>query len=150
MSRVGKGLGKSIVLGLLVAGAVATIGGAAEAAPGTVRRDSVDIPAAALCGPSPGTALASVSGGKAGFPKIPVLLVTSCVSGSAVKVFLLDPSTDPATLKKTITTTFVGTTNLPANGWEALVHRSTRKTWSAVARTPEPSSGRSTSARSPR
>ena len=44
MSRVGKGVGKSIVLGLLVAGAVATIGGAAEAAPGTVR-DSVNIPA---------------------------------------------------------------------------------------------------------
>ena len=40
MSRVGKGLGKSIVLGLLVAGAVATIGGAAEAAPGDLRPPS--------------------------------------------------------------------------------------------------------------
>src|SRR5262249_4691085 len=92
------------------------------------------IPANAQCSGNSGNALAVVSGGKAGFPEIPVLLVTSCVpaAGSPPNLFLLDPS-DIVTLPnanrvKTFSTIFPAcppnTNCLPnASGWRALVLR---------------------------
>jgi hypothetical protein len=78
-------------------------------------RGTVLIPGGAKCGEGEtGTAVLSIPGGKAGFPAIPTLLVTSCSN----KLFLLDPSSDTATLVKTITTTVS-----PANGWGALTLR---------------------------
>jgi hypothetical protein len=88
----------------------------AAAGPGD-SRGAVAIPAAAQCSSSSGTAATMIPGGKAGFPKIPVLLVTSCQG----KLFLLNVATDPATLVKTITTTVS-----PTNGWGALAVRSDR------------------------
>jgi hypothetical protein len=141
VSREGKGVSKSIGLGLLVAWAVATLGVSAEAAPGTVRT-SPNVPAAAQCGGSTGTALAVVSGGKLGFPKIQVLLVTSgvgtvvagvCGPGAQVNLFFLDPATvdasNNARIVKSFPTIFPATppaNSLPASGWEALVLRSNR------------------------
>jgi len=89
---------------------------------------SVTIPADAQClGIGLRTAMATVQGSKLGFPQIPILLVTSCYVGfepSALelaqrnKLFFLDPSTNPATLVRTVPTTFA-----PPHGWGALAHR---------------------------
>jgi hypothetical protein len=72
-----------------------------------------------------GTALALVPGGKVGLPKRPVLLVISCVSAGSVRLVFLDPSTDPASHAKTITTVFPSTGATPAR-WDALVLRPDR------------------------
>jgi hypothetical protein len=136
MSKVGKGLVELIVLGLLVAGAVGTMGVSAEATPGDVRA-SVNVPAAAQCGVNSGTALAVVSGGKVGFPKIKVLLVTSCVTTTPtvkVNLFFLDPATvdvsnNAAALVKTFATIFPASppaNSLPSFGWEALALRANK------------------------
>ena len=103
--------------GLVTLSVVTSFGGAAAGVGDS--RGTVAIPFAAQCptgieSTTPGTAVLMIPGGKAGFPTIPAVLVTSCGS----KVFLLDPSTDPATLVKTITTTVA-----PANGWAALALR---------------------------
>src|SRR5262245_55719064 len=48
---------------------------------------AVNIPAAAKCGDSSGTAVAVVPGGKLNFPKIQTVLVTSCVQAGQAKLF---------------------------------------------------------------
>jgi hypothetical protein len=62
-----------------------------------------------------GTALTVVPGGKAGFPGVPILAVTSCVS-AASKLFFVDTSTNPATFKTSVTTS-------PKVRWDALTYR---------------------------
>ena len=126
MSKEGNGLVKAIVLGLLIAGAVGTIGVSAEATPGNVRA-SVNVPTPAQCSGSSGTALAVVSGGKAGFPKITVLLVTSCGSGP------VNPSSSPTPVERCDRQDlsdelpgFSAPQLLPSSGWEALVLRSNK------------------------
>ncbi len=88
MKRAGVGLSIVVGLGIMVA--------AAEAAVGTVL-ETVAIPPA-LCGGNSGTAVAVVPGGKAGFPNIPVLLVTSCQN----QLFFLEPASPAALLKRTL------------------------------------------------
>src|SRR6266404_5701605 len=104
MSQMGKNIIKLVALVFAAAGVVGITEVAIEAAPGAVRF-TVNIPLPAPC--PTGNALAVVSGGKAGFPQIPVLLVTSCVSGTQINFF--DPFASPITgtsynalLKKTI------------------------------------------------
>ena len=80
-------------------------------------RGTVDIPATALCAGASGTTVTMVPGGRAGFPKIKVLLATSCQN----KIFFLNPATNPATLVKTLTTTVA-----PATGWAAIALRADR------------------------
>jgi len=75
---------------------------------------SVNLPAAAQCGI--GTSVALVPGSLIGFPAIPILLVTSCRGGD--QLFYLDPSTQPATLVKTVTTN-----PTPPGGWGSLAFR---------------------------
>jgi hypothetical protein len=106
-----------MALGFLAAAAIGASTRAAEAAVGDVLL-TVNIPAAAQCGTSSGTAVAVVPGGKVGFPKLQTLLVTSCVQSGQAKLFLLDPSTNPAALVKTINTSVT-----PTNGWESLAVR---------------------------
>jgi len=139
MSQMGKNVIKLVALGLVAAVVVGITEVAVEADPGQVHF-TVHIPDAAQCGNvefrDPGSALALVSGGKAGFPKFPVLLVTSCVpaAGSPPNLFLLDPFGSPpdpegifnAALVKTLPTVFSTTTNRPDFGWEALVLRADR------------------------
>ena len=94
-----------MAFGFFAAAAIGTCTRAAEAAVGDVLW-TVNVPSGAQCGTSSGTAVAVVTGGKVGFPKIQTLLVTSCTqSGQAAKLFFLDPSTNPATLVKTVPTT---------------------------------------------
>jgi hypothetical protein len=95
---------------------------AAPAAVGAVL-GTVDLPPAAVCGgPTSGTAVAIVPGGRVGLPKIPILLVTTCVDGGQAKLFFIDPGNPPAvptTVAKTITT-------VPVAGllrWDALTLR---------------------------
>ena len=109
-----RGLASLLVLML----AVGVLAGTAEAAVGDVLR-TVDIPAAAQCGGSSGSAVAVVPGGKLNFPKFQSLLVTSCVVGGQAKLFFLDPSTNPATLVSTLDTSVT-----PTAGWESLALRS--------------------------
>jgi hypothetical protein len=104
MKRAGVGLSVAAALGLTVA--------VADAAVGDVLA-TVAIPAGALCEEDSGTAVAIVPGGKAGFPAIPVLLVTSCRD----KLFLIDPAS-PAAPVRTLTTSIN-----PAGGWTALSAR---------------------------
>jgi hypothetical protein len=82
---------------------------------------TVTLPPGAHCEESSGTAIAVVPGGKLGFPKIPTLLVTSCVRGGQAKLFFLDPSTSPTTLIKALDTSVT-----PSAGWESLALRSDR------------------------
>jgi hypothetical protein len=94
----------------------AVLSGSGEAAVGEVLRTTA-LPSAANCnsdGTDFGTALTVVPGGKAGFPGVPILAVTSCVS-TASKLFFLDASTNPATLKTSVTTSLVR--------WDALSYR---------------------------
>jgi hypothetical protein len=107
-----------MAIGFLAAAAIGICTRAAEAAVGNVLW-TVNVPAAAQCGTSSGTAVAIVTGGKLNFPKFPSLLVTSCVQVGQAKLFFLDPSTNPATLVATMNTTVT-----PTAGWESLALRS--------------------------
>ncbi len=117
MSDGNRRIARRLVSGLVLVLAVGLLGGAAEAAVGDVLW-TVNVPAGAQCGDSSGTAVAIVTGGKIGFPKIQTLLVTSCIQSGQAKLFFLDPSTDPATLVKTVNTTVT-----PSAGWESLALR---------------------------
>ena len=99
------------VTGLVSLSVVAGLGNAVAEVGNS--RDTVLIPSDAQCSGAAGTAVLSIPGGKAGFPAIPVLLVTSCTN----KLFLLDPESE--TRVKTITATVN-----PTNGWGALALRS--------------------------
>jgi hypothetical protein len=137
MSQMGKNVIKLVAL--VFAAAVVVVGiteVAVEAIPGDVLRTAI-IDANAQCSGSSGSALTVVSGGKAGFPKIPVLLVTSCVpaAGSPPNLYLLNPSDSliaginyNAKLVKQLPTVFPASppaNSLPGNlGWEALALRS--------------------------
>ena len=113
---------RRLVSGLVLLLAVGVLGGAAEATVGGVPLWTVNLPDQAKCplvgGASSGSAVAVVPGGKLNFPKIQTLLVTSCVQGGQAKLFFLDPSTNPASLIKTINTTVT-----PSAGWESLAMR---------------------------
>src|SRR5262245_27227137 len=123
MSAVGRngsrwrGLGLTVVLTVL---AVAGLPAAGHALVGDVLMTTT-IPAGAQCAGASGTAIAVVPGGKLGLPKIQTLLVTSCVLGGQAKLFFLDPSTEPATLIKTVNTNVT-----PSSGWESLALRADR------------------------
>ncbi len=122
-------------LGLLIVFGIATAGGGAEAAVGSLLKNVI-IPNGAVCnngdGGDPGTALGLVPGSKAGFPKIPILLVTSCtefpLEGSpTTRLFFLNPfnpdsESSAAVLVRTLPTPGV----TPDNGWESLVLRADR------------------------
>ena len=86
---------------------------ASDAAVGDLLK-TVSVPVAAQC--SIGTSVAVVPGSLVGFPGTPILLVISCFEGS--DLFYLDPSTNPATLVKT-----VATTPTAAGGWGSLAFR---------------------------
>lgn len=109
-------LASRLAIGLAVAVALGMVSAVAHAAVGDVL-STVSLPAGAQCSGDSGAAIAIIPGGKLGFPKFPTLLVTSCQN----KLFLLEPSTSPATLIKTITTTVT-----PSFGWEALTLRPDR------------------------
>ena len=119
MSRKSRSFVNWVVVGLVITLAPGTMGRAAEAAVGDVIK-TVTIPGTANCASVDfGTALAIVSGAKAGFPAIPALVVTSCLTvsdGTVSKLFFLDPSTEPATVVKTLTTS-------PALKWNSLALR---------------------------
>src|SRR5262245_45674336 len=104
-------------LGLVAMVLVAVSARPARATVGDVIQ-TLSIPAAAQCGGQSGTAVAVVPGGKVGFPKIPTLLVTSCVQAGQAKLFFLDPSRNPTELVKTLNTTVT-----PTAGWESLAVR---------------------------
>src|SRR5262249_3527889 len=115
---------RRFLIGLVMLASVALAPRMADAAPGDLLK-TVNIPTAAQCsageGVTTGTAIAIVPGGKLAFPKIPILLVTSCVVSGQAKLFFLDPSTDPATVVTTLNTSIT-----PAFGWEALALRPDR------------------------
>ena len=72
---------------------------------------TVDIPVGAQCSSGLATSLAIVPGSALGMPNIRILLVTSCYdnnneAGEANNLYFLDPSTDPATLVRTINSNF--------------------------------------------
>jgi len=100
---------KRTAVGLSIVVALGMTGAVAEAAVGTAL-GVVAIPAGALCAGDSGTAVAIVPGGKAGFPSIPVLLVTSCQN----KLFFIDPAGSAAPVR-TLTTSVT-----PTGGWKAL------------------------------
>jgi Metallo-peptidase family M12B Reprolysin-like len=120
MSQLLRLRGTCVALLFVVASAWGTFARPAEAVVGDLLM-TVNIPDAAKCGTSSGTAVAVVPGGKLNFPKIQTVLVTSCVQAGQAKLFFLDPSTDPATLVKTINTSIT-----PTNGWESLAARPDR------------------------
>lgn len=78
---------------------------------------TVNVPAAAQCG-TLGTSVAVVPGLSIGLLQFPILLVTSCFGPGGNNLFFLDPSTNPATLVRTIVTT-----NTPPDGWGSLALR---------------------------
>jgi len=122
----------AVVLALLAS--ALTMVGTAEAAVGDLLAN-VTIPNTARCsvttngisGPVTtttfGDVLAIVPGGKLGFPAIPTLVVTSCLTDTLVgeftetvsRLFFLDPRTNPATLAATLDTGFTQ--------WDALAFR---------------------------
>ena len=77
---------------------------------------TVNLPAGAQC--SLGTSVAVVPGLSLGLVQYPILLVTSCYGASGNSLYFLDPSTDPATLVRTVVTT-----NTPPLGWGSLALR---------------------------
>ena len=96
--------------------------------PGTLR-DVLFVDGA--CGPEgsvPGTALAVVPGGKAGFPRTSTFLVTSCKEPSgALPLFFT--AADGGEGFRAITTIFptnASAASKPTNGWEALALRGDR------------------------
>jgi hypothetical protein len=84
---------------------------------------TVDVPASAQCSSGIGTSVALVPGLLIGRPEFPILLVTSCFAGGsqASQLYFLDPSTNPATLVHTITTS-----PTPSQGWGSLSLRGNR------------------------
>ena len=78
---------------------------------------TVNLPPLARC--DVGTSVGVVPGSLIGFPAIPILLVSSCRGGE--QLFYLDPSTDPATLVKAVTTS-----PTPRGGWGSLALRADR------------------------
>ncbi len=81
---------------------------------------TVDVPASAQCNSGIGTSVAIVPGRTIGLNQYPILLVTSCFvynpsDSQKSNLYFLDPSTNPATLVRTITTN-----PTPANGWGSL------------------------------
>lgn len=107
-------------LGLAVLFMVSMLGGVAEAAVGDlVPGTPVAVAPSTNCdfeGSNFGTAVAIIPGGKLGFPSIPTLVVTSCLSGSTSTLFFLDPSTNPATLRASVV-------SATASEWQALALR---------------------------
>ena len=100
-SRKNAVVARRIALGFLIALTVGMTAGGAEAASGDILR-SITVPWQARCndGTTDGTAVTVVPGSKAGYPQIPLLLVTSCVQqffpddGDGVfqtTLFFLDP-----------------------------------------------------------
>src|SRR3989441_4792321 len=121
MSGKSRDFVKWVALGFVIPFAIGMITRTAVAAVGDVL-ETVAIPAGAQCGTNSGTAVAVVPGGKARFPNIPILLVTSCVAllggeVSQAELFFINPST-AALANKPLPTTFT-----PALGWGALALR---------------------------
>lgn len=82
---------------------------------------TVNVPELAQCDSGIGTSVAVVPGSMVGLIQFPILLVTSCFSFTGTQtseLFFLDPSTDPATLVKTI-----NTNPTPPEGWGSLALR---------------------------
>jgi len=109
----------AIALALVVSALM--MAGVGEAAVGNVLA-TVTIPNSANCaleGSNFGNVVAVVPGGKLGFPATPTLVVTNCQafndSTFVSRLFFLDPSTNPATLK--------GTVDAGTSAWDALVFR---------------------------
>src|SRR5262245_24597193 len=144
MSQMGKNVIKLVALVFAAAVVVGITEVAVEAKPGDVLEGPLNIPSAALCGGSSGTALAVVSAGKAGYTDriSPVLLVTSGVGaaaplppaprqgcgspGTSVNLVFIDPM-DPSFVK-TLTTVFSTNTNKPDTGtaWRSLALRANK------------------------
>lgn len=78
---------------------------------------TVNVPAAAQCSQL-GTSVAVVPGLSIGLLQYPILLVTSCFGAGGNTLYFLDPSTDPATVVRTIVTT-----STPPLGWGSLALR---------------------------
>jgi hypothetical protein len=113
---------KCLVAGLVLVLLVVGMGRESEGAVGDVI-ESFNIPVSAVCseGGFTGSALAMVQGSKVGFPDIPVLLVTSCVTFndiSASNLYFIDPgySDGGPEVVKTVTTSLNRT-------WAALTLR---------------------------
>jgi hypothetical protein len=91
----------------------------AQAAVGDLRQ-TVNVPAVAQCSSGIGTSVAIVPGSMVNLGQ-PILLVISCFNGGSNQhqnLYFLDPSTNPATLAKTIVTT-----STPPEGWGSLAVR---------------------------
>ena len=88
----------------------------ASAAFGDLLR-TVNVPAAAQC--STGTSVAVVPGSVLDLRQYPVLIVISCYGSGTLN--FLDPSTDPATVVKAITTD-----PIPTGGWGSLAVRGSK------------------------
>src|SRR5215470_11680985 len=123
MSAAGRNGSRWRVLGLMMVLTILTVAGLPPVSNALVADVlmTTTIPSGAQCAGVSGTAIAVVPGGKLGLPKIQTLLVTSCVVGSQAKLFFLDPSTEPATLIKTVNTNVT-----PSSGWESLALRADR------------------------
>src|SRR5712692_1277934 len=117
-----------VAFGLVIALALGAMLRSAEAAVGGVIK-TVNIPDGANCGvvgfPNFGTAVAIVSGGKAGFPATPTLLVTSCVTpgdgSSQSTLFFLDPVVNDSSVTTAVRKATLSTSLLLR--WDALVLR---------------------------
>src|SRR5438552_4011628 len=117
MKRMGLGFLAILLLGMIVGAAEASVGQTLKSV--TMPDSPGNSANCAFEGADFGTAVTIVPGGKAGFPKIPILLVTSCNvfgEGTAAVLFFIDPST--ATVVKTLTTSVT-----PDFGWQALTPR---------------------------
>src|SRR3989441_2020144 len=118
MSKRRRSVPSVIALGMMIAVIGAALSGRGEAAVGDVLRTTT-VPGTADCGNADvadfGSPLAVVPGGKAGFPGIATLAVTSCRSEGST-LFFLDTSTDPATLKNSVSTSVNAR-------WDALTYR---------------------------
>jgi hypothetical protein len=132
MKAPARSVATSIVL-TLSALAVLLPPGVAHAAVGDV--ETVSIPAAAQCVVGEtmrsGRAIATVQGSKAGFPHIPILLVTSCVQAGQAKLFFIDPTgsyPDEPVVVKTLSTVTQPDSDpfTPTGGWRALAWRGDR------------------------
>jgi hypothetical protein len=89
----------------------------AHAAQGDLLRE-VDVPAGAQCSSGIGTSVAIVPGSTVNRPQHPILLVVSCYNSQTSSLYFLAPSTNPATLVLTITTS-----PTPTSGWGSLSFR---------------------------
>ena len=95
---------------------------------------TVDIPTAAQCNSGLGTSLAIVPGAALGMHEKRILLVTSCfdTGAQASALYFLDPTTNPATLVKTI-----NTTTTPSEGWGSLSYRGDKADMLACGNEPD-------------